>query len=326
MSKSNIIDPQILDQAADWLMRLSATEVTDADREACLRWQQQHPDHVRAWARAELLMKKLGSLPPSLAIPALDRPENPNRRAMLNKLAILLAIAPIGWGSWRIVESQGWTADYHTASGEKRELQLADGTQLTLNTSTSVDVKFDADKRFVWLRSGEILVQTAVDNALVSRPFIVGTQHGQLEALGTRFTVYQQKNVTQLAVLQGAVKVMPSETDLSQQIIVHAGEQIRFNRYTVESLSPLDHAKTAWTQGMLLADKMPLGEFVRELARYRSGVVRCDPKIADLPVSGSFPVSDTDLALRMLVSTYPIQLTSVMQGYWITLGPIADRQ
>ena len=326
MFKSNAIDPQILDQAADWLMRLSATNVTDADREACLHWQQQHPDHVRAWARAELLMNKLGSLPPSLAIPALDRPENPNRRAMLNKLAVLLAIAPVGWGSWRIVESQGWTADYHTASGEKRELQLADGTQLTLNTSTSVDVQFDDDKRFVWLRSGEILVQTAVDTALVSRPFIVGTQHGQLEALGTRFTVYQQKNVTQLAVLQGAVKVMPTEADLSQQIIVHAGEQIRFNRYTVESLSPLDHAKIAWMQGMLLADKMPLGEFVRELARYRSGVVRCDPKIADLPVSGSYPVSDTDLALRMLVSTYPIQLTSVMQGYWITLGPIADRQ
>jgi transmembrane sensor len=77
---------------------------------------------------------------------------------------------------------------------------------------------------------------------------------------------------------------------------------------------------------MLLADKMPLGEFVSELARYRSGIVRCDPKIADLPVSGSFPVSDTDLALRMLVSTYPIQLTSVMQGYLINLGPTENHQ
>ena len=203
---------------------------------------------------------------------------------------------------------------------------MADGTQLTLNTATSVDVQFDSEKRFIWLRSGEILVQTAPDNALVSRPFIVGTQHGQLEALGTRFTVYQQKKVTQLAVLQGAVKVMPTQANVSQQIIVNAGEQSSFNLYTVESPSPIDHAKTAWTQGMLLADKMPLGEFVSELARYRSGIVRCDPKIADLPVSGSFPVSDTDLALRMLVSTYPIQLTSVMQGYLINLGPTENHQ
>lgn len=322
MSKTNTIDPQILDQAADWLMRLSATEVTDADREACLLWQQQHPDHVRAWARAELLVNKLGALPPSLAIPSLDRPDNPNRRAIINKLAILLAIAPVGWGSWRIVESQGWTADYHTASGEKREIQLADGTQLKLNTATSVDVQFDNQQRFVWLRSGEILVQTAVDTASVSRSFIVGTKQGTLEALGTRFTVYQQKTTTQLGVLEGAVKVMPSEADLSQQIIVNAGEQISFNRYIVELPRPLEQAATAWTQGMLLADKMPLGEFVSELGRYRSGMVRCDPTIANLPVSGSYPVSDTDLALRMLVSTYPIKLTSHMHGYWVNLLPL----
>ncbi|WP_417549351.1 FecR domain-containing protein [Methylophaga sp.] len=322
MSKPNTIEPYILDQAADWLMRLSATDVTESDRAACLRWQQLHPDHARAWAKAELLINKLGSLPPSLAIPALDRPENPNRRAIVNKLAILLAIAPIGWGSWRTLETLGWTADYHTASGERRELQLADGTQLTLNTATSIDVQFDDEKRFIWLRSGEILVQTAVDNALVSRPFMVGTRQGQLEALGTKFTVYQQANSTQLAVLEGTVKVTPKDADISQQKVVKAGQQIHFNQYAVESSFAVNQAATAWTQGMLMADKMPLVEFVGELARYRSGIVRCDPKIADLPVSGSFPVSDTDLTLRMLVSTYPIQLTSHMQGYWINLLPI----
>lgn len=303
-------------------MRLSASDATESDRAACLRWQQQHPDHARAWAKAELLISKLGSLPPSLSIPALDRPENLNRRAILNKLAVLLAIAPVSWGSWRTLETLGWTADYHTASGERRELQLADGTQMTLNTATSIDVKFDSEKRFVWLRSGEILIQTAPDNAHTSRPFMVGTRQGQLEALGTKFTVYQQANSTQLAVLEGAVKVTPKDADISQQIIVNAGQQLRFNRYGIESSDALDHTAIAWTQGMLMADKMPLGEFVSELARYRSGVVRCDPKIADLPVSGSFPVSDTDMALRMLVSTYPIQLTSLMQGYWINLLPV----
>ncbi|WYX12355.1 hypothetical protein WJ978_13795 [Achromobacter xylosoxidans] len=72
---------------------------------------------------------------------------------------------------------------------------------------------------------------------------------------------------------------------------------------------------------MLLADGQALGDVVAELARYRRGVVRCDPAVARLRVSGTFPLADTDRALAMLAATYPVAIASRLGGYWILVGP-----
>ena len=72
---------------------------------------------------------------------------------------------------------------------------------------------------------------------------------------------------------------------------------------------------------MLMADKMRLADFVAELTRYRRGFLRCDPSIADLRISGAFPISDTDRTLNMLVHTYPVLASSHLRGYWVTLSP-----
>ena len=64
-----------------------------------------------------------------------------------------------------------------------------------------------------------------------------------------------------------------------------------------------------------------LADFIAELARYRKGFVRCDPAIADLRISGAFPISDTQRTLNMLVQTYPVLATGHLSGYWVTLSP-----
>jgi transmembrane sensor len=71
---------------------------------------------------------------------------------------------------------------------------------------------------------------------------------------------------------------------------------------------------------MLMADKMRLADFVAELTRYRRGFVRCDPAIADLRISGAFPISDTQRTLNMLTQTYPVLVTGHLSGYWVTLS------
>lgn len=43
---------------------------------------------------------------------------------------------------------------------------------------------------------------------------------------------------------------------------------------------------------MLMADRMPLAEVLAELARYRRGLLRCDPQLARLAVSGAYPLLD----------------------------------
>ena len=90
------MESRVLDEAADWLMRLHDGDVSDADRAACERWRKAHVDHAMAWERAELLMGKLGGLPAALAMPVLQRADRPGRRAAVAKLAALLAIVPAG--------------------------------------------------------------------------------------------------------------------------------------------------------------------------------------------------------------------------------------
>lgn len=308
------LDPRVLDAAATWLVRLHDSAATDDDRRACERWRQSDPAHARAWDRAQALVARLGGLPPALAMPALGRPA---RRAAVAKVAALLALGPTGWLAWRVADAGGWAAEQRTATGEQRTLQLPDGSRVTLNTASALDVRFDAAQRLLVLRAGEVFVESAPDPT--QRPLRVATREGLLQALGTRFTVRQDAGRTRLAVLEGAVRITPLRS--SAQAVVDAGQQAVFSADRIDAPTARDATATAWTRGMLLADGMRLDVFAAELARYRPGLLRCDPAVAGLRISGAFPVADTDRVLSMLVSTYPVDAAMRLRGHWVTLVP-----
>lgn len=313
------VSPEVLEEAAEWLMRLNSGDTCDADKAAWSRWRASSPERERAWQRAELLLGKLGSLPPALAMPALDRPADPQRRAAITRLAVLLALVPAGWMALSLSERQGWMADYRSVVGECRELLLADGTRVFLNTDSAIDVRFDAGQRLIRLIRGEILVQTAPDNVEPPRPLRVATDHGRLQAMGTRFSVRERGGRTYLAVLEGAIR-LEAASGRTLPLIVEAGEQTDFDADSVAPVRRADDGATAWTQGMLLADRMPLKDFVAELARYGHGFIRCDPAIAGLLVSGAFPVTDRRRTLKMLSATYSLSVTEHMSGYWTLIA------
>ncbi|MBL8357237.1 MAG: FecR family protein [Delftia acidovorans] len=319
---------RVLDEAAEWLMRLHDSGATEADRAACERWRQADPQHALAWERAERLLGKLGGLPAALAMPALDRPRShrAQRRATVARLAALLAVAPAGWLAWQAwyaADQRGWGADLRTATGERRTEHLADGSRLLLDTASAVDIRFDGALRLLTLRQGAISIETAADTATPHRPFVVDTAHGRLRALGTRFTVRQEGGradggPVRLTVTEGAVEVTLRGA-ASPALVVQAGQQTVLRAGEVTSPQPLQPEATAWTHGMLMADAMPLAAFCAELSRYRPGLLQCAPEVRALRVSGSFPLGDTDRTLTMLASTYPVDVQTRMRGYWITV-------
>ena len=71
---------------------------------------------------------------------------------------------------------------------------------------------------------------------------------------------------------------------------------------------------------MLTFRDAPLSEVVETLARYRSGVLRCDPTVAELRLSGTFPLEDPDAIAQVIAQTLPISLRFVTR-YWVTLVP-----
>ena len=309
-----------LREAAQWLVRLNSGQAQPDDWQALAAWRAQDVVNEAAWQRAERLSRTFGAVPAGLGMPVLARAERTaaaaNRRAALRVLALVGTVAPAAYLGWRHMPWQQWTAEHRTAKGERRKVTLADGSEVLLNTASALDVAFGAHERLLRLRAGEVLVTTATDSA--ARSFRVETPGGWLRALGTRFAVrLLDEDTVHLAVAEGAVEITPRH---GAQRVVQAGEQCRFSAAGVQAATALGEQALAWTQGVLYADGMRLDDFAAELARYRPGVVRCDPAVAGLRISGAFQLGDTEYILAMVRETLPVQVVTRTR-YWVTLVP-----
>jgi transmembrane sensor len=207
-----------------------------------------------------------------------------------------------------------WLADQRTDTGEQRTLRLSDGTQINLNTHSALDVRFDEKQRRIILQEGEILVETGHGDA---RPFIVETREGSLRALGTRFLVKREAEGTRLSVLQSAVAAHPESSPEEQ--ILREGQQVLMRSNGLGPIVALNFGADAWTRGMLVVDNARLEDLVHELGRYRRGHLGVAPEIADLRITGSFPLNDTDKALNALLPTLPVQIKR-HTAWWVTVA------
>lgn len=309
------VDPRAAREAARWMMRMHSGEMSAADQRRCAQWRASDPENEKAWQRAERVAHKLGMVPPALGAPALrNAAGDSQRRTALKTLALALGAVPLGWAVWRATPWDEWNADQQTAAGERREISLPDGGSVVLNTATALDVQYDSATRRLRLYKGEILVQTAADP--LGRHFIVESPQGAMRAIGTRFVVRLDGEHTRLGVLEGAVEVRPAGHP-DAPYVVRAGRQSRFNA-AGGATEVLDPNADAWNSGVLYAEKMPLADFVAELARYRPGLLRCDPSAARLRVSGAFQLRDTDSILQALAASLPVRVQTRTR-YWVTL-------
>lgn len=301
--------------AAQWYARLASGTANDATQQAWQHWHAADPLHQAAWRRIEAVREQVGQVPGRLASSSLQGATQ-SRRQVLRGIALLASAGGLAALGWRSEPGQRLTADLASSVGERRRFVLDDGSRVMLDTRSAVDLRFDAQQRLLVLRSGALLVETAPDPQ--QRPFLVETPHGQVRALGTRFTVTLGEGGSEVAVLEKAVEVSPREGTV--RVRLEAGQRLGFNRDSVGTPRAVDATTAAWTQGSLIAIDRPLGELLAELSRYRNGWLRCDPRIAGLKVSGAFPLGDTDLALAALESGFPLTVVRRTR-YWVTLVP-----
>jgi len=316
MNASGKLSHASLEQAAQWYVRLqdhgSALEQ--------LRWQAwvaQNPEHLAAWQYVQRVSQRFAPLQEQAQ--GASRALRSSRRQTLKTLLVLCGGSALAWGSWRNTALPrlvgGWSADYATTSGETRDTLLADGSHVWLNALSALDVRFDAAQRFLLLRFGEVLIDTAKD---ARRPFLVDTEHGRMQALGTRFSVLQGDDHTQLNVFEGRVQITTQDRHVR---IIEAGQQASFTRDGFKPTATASQAREAWSRGVLLADNLPLGQLITELNRYRPGHLGCDPAVAQLPVMGSFPLKDSDHALHLLQAALPIRVDRPLP-WWVSVGPL----
>ena len=319
------IDEAIVQDAVAWFATLASGQASDAELTALTRWRAEHPDHERAWQRLEAVRQRfqrgveLGSPEVMRDVVATTDATRAARRRVLKAFG---GIAVLG-GSALLVSRQpqwqGMLAQHRTRTGERLQLSLPDGTRIHLNTATALSAQFDERQRAILLHHGECQIITAADP--MRRPFSVITTDGTVSPVGTKFIVrhYDDDTKTRVRVFSGAVDVQPSIASSAARR-VSAGQQIAFTSHAAGRPEPLDAAATTWVDGMLSAERMPLNQFLDTLARHRAGWLRYDPAIADLRITGAFPLDDTDRVLDAVARSLPVKVNRLTR-YWVTVAP-----
>lgn len=310
MSKSP--SERVLQEAAEWLVRLDG-EVDAAERNAFRDWLDADPEHLEAIERLQGSLAALRDLPREPARAALD---SIARRRVGRKPIKALALAallllPVGLALQHFPPSY-LLADIRTGSGQWSTQQLADGSRISLDGSSAVDLQFDDQRRTVRLLQGEIRVDVAKD---ATRPFVVLTEHGSVRALGTRFVVEQLSDASRVVMLESSTEV----DSAGKRAVVQAGQALRFDAAGPGPLQSIDAAgfEQAWGQHQLLVRDQSLDQVLERLARNHTGYLMYDAKTLQLlRVTAVLPADDSQRALRLLARSLPIKVEHYTP--WIT--------
>ena len=311
-------DPQVVKQAISWALRLRNNRANERLHAQCEHWREAHHDHELAWQRVQALQRELNSQ--MAAIPgahaALENvAQGLGRRRALKVLSGVVLVGSAAWISRDMTGWQRWTSDFATATGERRSVQLPDGTRLQLNTDSAVNLAFNAQQRLITLLRGEILVTCGSPS---SAPLLVHTRHGLLEGIDGHFSVRQDNDCTRLSVVSGNVAIHSPHTADGLATQVHTGETYLISHTHAALSAPLTMDMGAWADGLIVTRDMRLADFVSEVGRYRQGYLGCAAAIGDLRLSGVFRLEDTDKLLAIVAQTLPVQVR-YRTRWWVSL-------
>lgn len=317
---------QVVKQAIHWLLRLRNNHGNARLSHQCDAWRAEHHEHELAWQRVQSLQAELSHN--LRAVPgaqvAFNTLENSaqglGRRQALKLLSGAVLMGSAAWLAKDTSVWQQWRADYATATGERRGLQLPDGTRIELNTASAVDLDYTAQQRLIKLTRGEIIVTCGGNDegATFNRPLRVQSRHGIYEPIKARFILRQDSDCTRLTISSGSVAIRSGATSVEAL----AGQTYLIDHHQVRPAAPLDMDVGAWADGLIVTRNMRLGDFLNEVGRYRQGFVTCAPQVADLRLSGVFRLEDTDTLLAILPQTLPVQLR-YRTRWWVTLEAVA---
>jgi transmembrane sensor len=322
--------------------------------EAFLDWLETSPQHVQVFIETFETYRRLGAIdplglinipallrqvadPPSARREATERRARPGTRAPLgigrffraSKVAhwavgtVAAVIVPIVVGAWPLFEPRNATATpltYSTAVGERKTVSLPEGSVLTLNTASRVEVTIDRRRRSVQLLEGEVHVAVHHES---DRPFEVVTQGVKVLDLGTQFDVYRRSTGVRVTVIEGQVRILSDHSRIAQDhsqnsaAALSAGEQADISTnpepatISTRRLTAAQILETiGWKEGKIYFHGEPLREVVGEFNRYNTRrLIIADPQIASLQVGGVFATTpDTRALVEVLHRTWGIEV------------------
>ncbi|WP_426070748.1 FecR family protein [Janthinobacterium sp. DSP2-3-3] len=319
---SHATSPSDLDaQAWNWLRLLTSGDAREVDAQQFRRWVKSSPSHQaayndvkRRWDAIEAPARELLRVKPEAATLGACRPRlvPGGRRAFLGAAISAAAVAGVAvvhppLGLWPGPDE--WNADDRTATGERRTLALSGGVDVMLNTRTSIRRQTDGGK----LVGLDLLIgEASIDVRDGGQAFAVVAGVGRSLLESGRVEVRHLNGKVCVTCIEGTVRVQHPAG--ARQL--YARQQMMYGASSVGDIASIDpKAVSAWRQGMLVFNQVPLADVLDEINRYRSGrVVLMNDAVRNKPVSGRFSTASLDLALWQLQESFQLHARSLPAG------------
>jgi transmembrane sensor len=318
---------EIDEEAAEWTWRMDGDQVGPADREAFETWLRQDARHRRAFDDFSKVWRTFDGLAEAKRDEKLATfPAHLSPRWWFGAAAAVLVgvFAAVLW-----MREGSEIQTFSTAVGQQRDVALADGSIVGLNTNSIVETDLSHRIRQIYLRKGEAHFQVAHDR---SRPFLVHAGDAVVRAVGTEFEVRLLADQhVDIVVNEGRVEVQataagsgpdaaetPSRRPISALRSVSAGERLSTASadYLVKEVTPEQlSSEMAWREGTIIFDGEQLSDAVAEIERYTDArIVVSDPDTAALRVGGRFRTDNVQDFFQGLQSALPVAIRRAPDG------------
>jgi transmembrane sensor len=320
--------------AAWWCLRIAEGPLMPEQQTAFDRWLHADPAHPALFERTVVAwdaVEDRGSSPEMIAMrgDALESVRRANRKRWSGnggwrRYAALAAclVLFVGAGIWWHLSPDS----YRTGVGERRVVALADGSMLSLDASTRVDVRYLGDRRELWLRFGRAKFVVAKDPL---RPFSVQAGDRIVVATGTQFSVEQLSGQVRVVLYEGRVAVMDTSRagaprplrvgqrqDIAEQVLTPGREMVIAATQPLARLEAVDAGRSlAWEGGLMEFDNEPLGIAIERVNRYGATKLRVGSAAdARIPISGQFQGGDIDAFVEGVTAVFPVRAVRSAEG------------
>jgi transmembrane sensor len=315
---------EIRAQAAVWVTDLHGPE-RDAELEAGLRrWLAEDPRHEDAFELASEAWQCSGNL--GSPLPDHRRKLSPRRLSLMGAGALGLVLLTAFY----------WLKDPTLTTGpaEQKTVDLADGTQVTLNANSRVVVEYGERIRKVILTRGEVLFNVAKNP---SRPFVAVIGTRKVIALGTSFEIRREDAGSEsysVTLLEGHIAVEPLRgpdqivtqgtlpIDVQHLVtLLDPGQRLHFASNKPDQLDrPALEKVTAWQRGQLIFEDSSLRAAAAEFNRYGHRRLSIDPRVPEkLRVGGVFRIGDPESFAQAMANAYPLRVEERGQEIYLTV-------
>jgi transmembrane sensor len=290
--------------AAQWINRAESAQWNAQDQAQLELWLEQDVAHRVAWLRLRSVWERADRLAAVAGVqpPRVKRWSSPVRWAAAASVALLAMLFNLNW--W------GPGTHYSTQVGGREVISLADGSRLELNTHTQVRAQVDPSLRHVWLERGEAFFDVKPDPA---HPFVIHAGDHRVVVLGTKFSVRQERDRLDVAVLEGKVRVEPLVANPSRPPVIVQGGGLLYSKPagTLVAVNAQDKVRRSlsWRHGTLEFDQTTLADVASQFNRYNDKqLVLLDPETAQMRVGGSFDATGVDAFARLLATGFNLRV------------------